>query len=195
MKLVDFSRTGPRANYCDADVYWTLRALKDMGRTGRSDLARELGMGEGSIRSVIKKLKEVGLISLFQTGTRITEGGIAFLDALPVIPVEIELDDEIVKDEYHQAVVVKGVADKVMIGAEQRDAAIRAGGTGCVTIVYSENGLMIPPDWNLDERSPTSSTRIRALNVMEKGDVIIIGSAKNMHEARNAAMTAALELL
>ncbi len=194
MKLVDFSKTGPRANYCDADVYWTLWALKDMGRTGRSELAKALGVGEGSIRGVIKKLREVELISLFQTGTRITESGIAFLDALPLIPVDVELDD-MVKGDYHQAVVVKGVADKVMIGSEQRDAAIRAGGTGCITIVYSKDGLMIPPDWNLDEKSPAFAMRIRGLNVMEVGDVIIIGSAKNMHEAKNAAMTAALELL
>ena len=194
MKLVDFPRTGPRPNYCDADVYWTLWTLKDMGRMGRSELSVKLGMGEGSTRSVIKKLREANLVSLYQTGTRINECGLAFLKALPLTPVDVDVRD-IVQDEYYQAVVVKGVADKVMIGAEQRDVAIRAGGTGCITIVYSKEGLMIPPDWNLDERSKVTAVRIRALHIMEENDVLVIGSAKNPHEARNAAVTVALELL
>lgn len=194
MRLVDFSKTGPRSNYCDADVYWTLWALKDMGRTGRLELSKEVGMGEGSTRSVIKKLREAGLVTLFQTGTLISESGFAFLKALPATPVEIDLED-VVEDDCYQAVVVKGVADKVDTGSEQRDIAIRAGGTGCITVVCSKDGLMLPPDWNPDERSTTILTRVRSLDIMEENDVMIVGSANNMHDAKNAAMTVALELL
>lgn len=194
MKFVDFPRTGPRPNYCDADIYWMLRILCDRGRMGRAELSEVLEMGEGSIRSVIRKLREAGLISLFQTGTRINGSGIAFLNALPVIPADVNPGD-IVLGECNQAVIVKNAADRISIGSEQRDAAIRAGGTGCTTVIYSDGKLMMPPDWNLDENSPDVASSIRSLDLMEENDVLIIGSAKNIHDARNASVTAALELI
>lgn len=54
---------------------------------------------------------------------------------------------------------------------------------------------MIPPDWNLDERSPASAKRIRELKIMENGDALIIGNADDRHGAINAAVNAAFELI
>ncbi len=194
MKFVDFPKTDPRPNCCDADFYWMLRLLCDRGRTGRAKLSEVLGMGEGSIRSVIRKLKEAGLISLFQTGMFISGAGTDFLNALSIIPIDI-IAEEIVLSKYSQAVVVKNVGNRITIGSEQRDVAIRAGGTDCITIVCSDGKLMTPPDWNLDEKTPTVAQEIRSLDVIEENDVIIIGSAKNIHDARNASVTAASELI
>lgn len=194
MRLVDFPKTGPRPNYCDADVYWALKILSERGRTGRAELSDALEMGEGSIRSIIKKLRETELISLFQTGMCINSTGTDFLNTLPIVPIDIEAE-EIVLSEFSQAVVVKNVGNRITIGSEQRDAAIRAGGTGCITIVCSDGKLMMPPDWNLDEKSPTVAQEIRSLGIIEENDVVIIGSAKNIHDARNASVTAALELI
>ncbi len=194
MKLVDFPKTGPRPNYCDADIYWALRILSERGRTGRAELSDTLEMGEGSIRSIIKKLRETKLISLFQTGMYISGAGTDFLNALPIIPIDIKAE-EIVQSEFSQAVIVKNVGNRITIGSEQRDAAIRAGGTACITIVCSDGKLMMPPDWNLDEKTPTVAQEIRSLDIIEENDVIIIGNAKNIHDARNASVTAALELI
>ena len=55
-----------------------------------------------------------------------------------------------------QGVLVLGGAEKVVNGMEQRDAGIKVGADGCTTIVIRDGVLMIPPDWNMDEKTPFS---------------------------------------
>lgn len=91
--------------------------------------------------------------------------------------------------------MVKGAGDRITSGQAQRDAGIRTGSEGCTTLVYRDGKLMIPPDWNLDSEDPMTAIRIRKVKEFEPGDAAIIGCGKSMRMARNAAVTAALELI
>jgi len=185
---------GPMFRFNDASIYWALHLLSDGRRVGRKKLAEVVGIGEGSMRRIIDTLKERNLILVKQTGITITKAGQAFLSQIPIRVVDVELGESAV-GEYSQGVLVMGVAEKVHNGMQQRDAGIKVGATGCTTVVIRDGTLMIPPDWNIDEKNPDLAYRIRKGTGITQNDVIIVGSADKRHLAVEAAINAAFELI
>ena len=191
MKIIDEPQFGPMFRFNDANVYWSLHLLSDGRRMGRKRLADEVGVGEGSMRRIIDTLKEWDFINIKQTGITITKAGLSFLDQLPLRPVSIFVEGS-VAGAYQQGVLVLGGADKVVNGMEQRDAGIKVGADGCTTIVIRDGVLMIPPDWNMDEKTPELAYKIRKEIGMTQSDALIIGGGETQALATEAAITAAL---
>ncbi len=193
MKIIDAPQFGPMFRFNDANVYWTMYLLSDGKRIGRKRLADEVGIGEGSMRRILDTLQEWEYISIKQTGITITKSGQNFLDQIPIQPVDIHLDGSVLGSEQ-QGVVVKGVANKVNNGMEQRDAGIKVGAEGCTTIVYRDGKLCIPPDWDLDIQNPDVAKKIRDDYGMKEDDALIVGGGSTKTSAVIAAVSAALEL-
>ena len=193
MKIIDEPQYGPMFRFNDANVYWALYVLSDGKRMGRKRLAEEVGVGEGSMRRIIDTLKEWGFILIKQTGITITKAGQAFLNQLPIRPVSVNLGEAVV-GEYQQAVLVLGAANKVVNGMEQRDMGIKVGGAGCTTIVIRDGNLMVPPDWNIDEKDPELAYKIRKDSGITQSDALVVGGADSRTSAVEAAITAALSM-
>lgn len=193
MKIIDEPQFGPMFRFNDANVYWSLHLLSDGRRMGRKRLADEVGVGEGSMRRIIDTLKEWDFINIKQTGITITKAGLSFLDQLPLRPVNIFVEGS-VAGACQQGVLVLGGADKVVNGMEQRDAGIKVGADGCTTIVIRDGILMIPPDWNMDEKTPELAYKIRKEIGMTQSDALIIGGGETQALATEAAITAALQM-
>ena len=193
MRIIDTPQYGPMFRFTDANVYWALYVLSDGKRMGRKRLAEEIGVGEGSMRRILETLRQWEMITIKQTGITITRSGLGFLSEIPVRVVDIDLKDAIVGD-YSQAVVVYGVGKKIENGMQQRDAGIKAGATGCTTLVIRNGVLTVPPDWNMDEKNPAVAARVREVTNITEDDAIIVGSAYDQHTAIVAALTAAFEL-
>ena len=193
MKIIDEPQFGPMFRFNDANVYWALHVLSDGRRMGRKRLAEEVGVGEGSMRRIIDTLKEWDFIQIKQTGITITKAGPAFLSQLPIRPGDIYVEGS-VGGTFQQAVLVLGAADKVNNGMEQRDVGIKVGGDGCTTIVIRDGNLLIPPDWNLDERSPDVAYKIRKDTGITQSDALIIGGGDTKTSAVEAAVAAALNM-
>ena len=193
MRIIDTPQYGPMFRFTDANVYWALYILSDGKRMGRKRLSDEIGVGEGSMRRILETLRQWEMITIKQTGITITRSGLGFLSEIPVRVVDIDLKDAIVGD-YSQAVVVYGVGKKIENGMQQRDAGIKAGATGCTTLVIRNGALTIPPDWNMDEKNPAVAARVREITNITEDDAIIVGSAYDKHTAIVAALTAAFEL-
>ena len=193
MKIIDEPQYGPMFRFNDANVYWALYILSDGKRMGRKRLAEEVGVGEGSMRRIIDTLKEWGFILIKQTGITITKAGQAFLNQLPIRPVSVNLGEAVV-GEYQQAVLVLGAANKVVNGMEQRDMGIKVGGAGCTTIVIRDGNLMVPPDWNIDEKDPELAYKIRKDSGITQSDALVVGGADSRTSAVEAAVTAALSM-
>lgn len=191
MKIIDEPQFGPMFRFNDANVYWSLHLLSDGRRMGRKRLADEVGVGEGSMRRIIDTLKEWDFINIKQTGITITKAGLSFLEQLPLRPVNIFVEGS-VAGLCQQGVLVLGGADKVVNGMEQRDAGIKVGADGCTTIVIRDGVLMIPPDWNMDEKTPELAYKIRKEIGMTQSDALIIGGGETQALATEAAITAAL---
>ena len=193
MKIIDEPQFGPMFRFNDANVYWSLYILSDGRRMGRKRLAEEVGVGEGSMRRIIDTLKEWEFITIKQTGITITKAGLAFLNQIPIRPVDVYVEGSVVGD-YQQGVLVLGGANKVNNGMEQRDIGIKVGATGCTTIVIRGGALLIPPDWNLDERNPEVAYKIRKDTGITQSDALIIGGGSSKTIATEAAVAAALEM-
>ena len=191
MKIIDEPQFGPMFRFNDANVYWALHILSDGRRMGRKRLADEVGVGEGSMRRIIDTLKEWDFINIKQTGITITKAGLSFLEQIPIKPVDIFVEGS-VAGACQQGVLVLGGADKVVNGMEQRDAGIKVGADGCTTIVIRDGALMIPPDWNMDEKTPELAYKIRKEIGLTQSDALIIGGGANQTVATEAALTAAL---
>ncbi len=193
MKIIDAPQFGPMFRFNDANVYWTMYILSNGKRIGRKRLADEVGIGEGSMRRILDTLQDWDYISIKQTGIMITKAGQTFLNQIPIQPVDIFLEGSVIGQEQ-QGVIVKGVANKVNNGMEQRDAGIKVGAEGCTTIVYRDGALCIPPDWNLDTERPDVAKKIRDEYGMKPEDAMIIAGGNTKQSAIVAAVSAALEL-
>lgn len=193
MKIIDEPQYGPMFRFNDANVYWALYVLSDGRRMGRKRLAEEVGVGEGSMRRIIDTLKDWDFILIKQTGITITKAGQAFLNQLPIRPVNINVGEAVV-GKCQQAVLVLGAANKVVNGMEQRDMGIKVGGAGCTTIVIRDGNLMVPPDWNIDEKDPELAYKIRKESGITQSDALVVGGADTQTSAIEAAVTAALSM-
>jgi len=194
MKIMDVPQFGPMFRFSDANIYWALHLLSDGRRVGRKKLSEMVGIGEGSMRRIIDTLKDWNFITVKQTGITITRAGQTFLTQIPIRVVDVELGESTVGD-YSQSILVLGVSDRIYNGMQQRDAGIKVGATGCTTVVIRDGVLMIPPDWNIDERNPELAYKIRKETSITQNDVIIVGSADTKILAIEAAINAAFELV
>ncbi len=194
MKIMDIPAFGPMFRFTDANVYYSLYLLADGKRLGRKKLAELVGVGEGSMRRILEKFRDWNFVSIKQTGISITKAGLVFLDQLPLRLIDVDLGQSVMGD-FSQGVIVYGVSSKIVNGMQQRDAGIKAGAEGCTTLVIREGKLMIPPDWNMDEKTPELAYKIRKESGITEDDAIIVGSGKSKIVAIEAALNAAFELI
>lgn len=178
-------------------VFKALQLVKSRGHISRDLLSKELGLGEGSIRTLMRHLQMNNMIKATNAGTTMTQKGEALLlELLSSIPTEMNLPKcSIALGKFNYVVLLKQHSHAIKSGVEQRDAAIKIGAKGATTLLFKQNKFVMPSSTNYDslQKEPKiSKLLIRMLNP-EEGDAIIIGS-DDMHEKRSefAAKSAAL---
>ncbi|MFP4169891.1 MAG: DUF4443 domain-containing protein [Methanomassiliicoccales archaeon] len=194
MKLIDLRRYGPVHRFGDHHIYRALRALSNGRRRGRKSLADSVGLGEGSMRTILEYLRDKEFVEVKQTGVRITPYGQGFLKELPIRMERVDLPG-LSLGERSVAVKVKASADYVFSGVKQRDEAIKAGADGATTVMVVGGRLIMPPSYDLDDEQPEDASILREIFDLDEGDVIIIGTAREWEGAENGALAAALDLL
>ena len=178
-------------------VFKALQLVKSRGHISRDLLSKELGLGEGSIRTLMRHLQMNNMIKATNAGTTMTQKGEALLlELLSSISTEMKLPKcSIALGKFNYVVLLKQHSHAIKSGVEQRDAAIKIGAKGATTLLFKQNKFVMPSNTNYDslQKEPKiSKLLIRTLNP-EEGDAIIIGS-DDMHEKRSefAAKSAAL---
>jgi hypothetical protein len=194
MKLLDLPKYGPVHRFADYHVYRTLLLLSDGRRRGRKSLADSVNIGEGSMRTIIEFLRDKGYVDVKQTGIKISTKGMEFVRNLPIRMERLDPSDISIAMR-NVAVLVKNRADRVTLGIEQRDAAIKAGAEGATTVVVKGGKLLVPPDYLLDKEKPEIAKGLRKLLSPGEGDIVIIGAAQEYDRAEDGALAAAFALL
>lgn len=192
--LLENQNGGPKGRFSDADVFFLLDRIRNGERIGRMRLADYVGIGEGSIRSLLTLLEDNSIISISKAGVMITPYGTELLNALGIRSVDINLPGYVL-GTFQQGIIINNAVDKVFNGIEQRNCGIRAGGDGCTTWAMEDDTIYMLPDWNVDVESPEMAKIIRDKTEMKNGDVLIIGGGQDPHLAMMAAGSAALELV
>ena len=70
-------------------LVYTMMVLRGGARTSRHLLAERLDLGEGSMRSVIRQLRGLGMIDVSRRGVSLTAAGESFLDDLGLLFIPV----------------------------------------------------------------------------------------------------------
>lgn len=187
---------------------------------GRYRLQKELLIGSGTARSLIKKLNEtINFIRVLtdenkRKGHILTKNGFDFLKKLKQKIPLIEggepsiLKDIIIKPEGNNIFfcLVRDAIEKISNGIEQRDAAIKIGGVGATCLLFDGTNLIFPSlslDHDEKEQMRVDDNILEYIftlinkknSLLKENDVIIIGLGGNPEKARLAALNAALTIL
>ena len=186
---------------------------------GRYRLERELSIGSGTAKSLIKKLnKKVNYITVFEDNIRkghvLTTMGKEFLTRFKKkIPFLLKgkmsiLKDIVIESKNSSVYIcqVKNGAEKISNGIAQRDAAIKVDGKGASCIVFNGKDFVFKLGSTSEEDKKYMKVNEEVQNYfrkiieeansnLEKNDVIILGLGDRSEIARLAALNAALTLI
>jgi len=161
-------------------------------------MSKELELGEGTTRTLLKHLKKGGLIEGSRRGITFSEyGKKLFSNLRSKISEGIDVPNSpLTVGPFNIAVLVRDMAHGVRRGVEQRDTAIKAGALGATTLIFSRSKLVMPSSEE-DVFKGISSIHDMLVSKLDpkENDVILIGSGENKKLAEIGAKMAALELL
>ena len=196
LKILNTSVHG--LSYGDGEIMFVMEklavALLEGRKMARRSISMETGIGEGTVRTILGRLDAMGLLDIEHQGVTLSTTGSEFLKRIGVKLMDLEHTSSAI-GTYQVSVLLRGKAHMIDKGVEQRDSGLKGGGDGCTTIVCKDGELILPPDWNIDEKSPDMASRIRSYGIAD-GDVVLIGGSNTgVREAANAANNAVLELM
>ncbi len=196
MQLLKGRALGARPLYTE---YHVRKALDLISKAsfGRGMLGKELGLGEGSARTVVKILKSGGLIKTSKKGCELTKKGKVLLKKLQRRIIKIsEIEARGLMGEHAVAVLVRNAASKVKHGVEQRDAAIMAGAAGATTIIYRGGKLHAPAiGEDFEKDYPQLAKKLLSIPELRNNDAIVVGYADEETFAERGAEAAAHTLI
>ncbi len=180
-------------------------ALMMIGREqplGRYELRDRMSVGEGSTRTLLKRLSEADYITAEgKQGQKLTKKGQGLFEQFSeAVPVGLLLDlGGLVVHSHSFANLVKGKAHIIKDGIRQRDEAIIQGGgygkAGATTLIQKNGVLLMPPDdFNILLEYETEALLIMESLRLEDNDAVVIGSAEDANLAREVSMAAVMTL-
>lgn len=188
---------GRLPSFAEAHVVMALEEISNAGTVGRFKLSKDLQLGEGETRTLVRHLKKEGLVEISRSGISLSPAGRKLLSSLrTILSEQVEIPSSpLTVGRFNVAVQVKGMKNSVRYGLEQRDAAITAGAKGATTLVFTQDRLAMPGTGEV--LAETSYSIVAALSKLslKEGDVILIGSGDEKFKAEIGVKTAALELL
>lgn len=195
-KVSHQSATSRRLSFGIGHIFKALQLAKLNGHISRDLLRKELSLGEGSIKTLVKHLKITNMIMTSNAGTILTKRGEKLISQILLcIPKETVIPkSSITVGKFNYVVLVKNIANSIHSGIEQRDIAIKSGAMGATTLIFKDGKFLISgTNFNaLVEELYVQKTLIKNLHP-DDNDVIIIGSDNhNKQYAEIAAKNAAL---
>jgi len=189
---------GRAPHFIEPHLVKALKSIDAEGPVGRAKLSRTLGLGEGTIRTLIKHLENERLIETSRPGITLTKQGKKLASNLQLRISEAAdfPKSSLTVGSFNMVILVKNAADAIKGGLEQRDAAIKVGAQGATTLIFKRGKLSMPL---VREDVFTEAPAVREALISkfkpEENDVVIIGSANDKLTAEFGAIAAALETL
>jgi predicted transcriptional regulator len=197
-ELTSRREIGPAPTFGEIHVMEVIELLGSESPVGRFKLSQRLKIGEGSARTILKHLRVKGLVEGTRKGYMLTKKGMkiyGFLREHIYGPLELP-QTNLAFGEYNVAFLVRKAAGAVRMGLEQRDAAVRAGSLGALTLVYKGGKLTMP---GVEEGYGEDLSKVQKLLSEKIGlredDVVVIGVGRSKRSAELGAKAALLETL
>jgi len=199
LKLATAGGRGPRPSFAESHFLLAFMTIGDSGMIGRQALAREAGIGEGAVRTVLKKLRDGQYAQVNASGCHLTTRGKAAYSLLrrklsPFVPAD---NSRFTVGSRQAAIRVKGGARRLGSGIEQRDSAILVGAAGATTYAIKGSKFTIPGgSVDCEKEFPSRAWKLLRKEVAPKdGDAVILCGAEDGITAKLGALSAALTLL
>jgi hypothetical protein len=199
MELAEARAQGPSPSFGAPQFVLAFLAIGSSGTVGRAALAKKAGLGEGAVRTVLKRLRAGGYAEADASGCHLTESGTRVYRTL-----ERELKGPILVHgsrltvgRIQAALSIRGGGRLVMNGIEQRDSAVKAGASGATTYVMKGRAFTIPGgsrDCEADFPSPAWDDLRGQLRPRE-GDAVVLCGSSDEATATLGALSAALTLI
>jgi predicted transcriptional regulator len=170
---------------------------KESKGIGRYRIRKEINLGEGSIKTLLNRLKEENIIKVDknrQKGHIITKTGkkiiqdIEKLISYPQDLVNKENKFVVGKIAYYSIVDQQYIKRNLGSSIDQRDEAIKIGGTGATCVTYDGNQQFEFSD-GVSINLPIEQKQLK------KGDILIIGAGDSKGDAILATFAAAISIL
>jgi len=181
---------GNISNYSRYDVIRCFLAIKD--NPSRQSLTKKLEIGEGTIRTILDKLKEKGLIESRYQGHIFTEKGkMKYKSISDVIEIKNNVRIDVYKEKKlkNTAILLK-TKNKIKFDIFQRDVAIKNGADSCLIFDYQKGKLNLPllkMDVGFDSLKKEFD--------MNENNILIVTFSKENRWTEIAALAVAEELL
>ncbi len=185
-------KTAPRRtpDFTAAHLLYALSLLRE-NRIGRKQLAENLRVGEGTVRTILSRLSDDMLIEISRPGVSLSPDGVFFLESIETrLTWGVFPATDLTVSEYNLFVLIRNAADRVRYGLEQRDQALIHGAVGATTLVRSGN-LWILPGTGEEVTLDITEKELAP----EDGDVFVIGTGVDSFSAALGAFSAALHLV
>jgi len=188
---------GPNTTFTVFHIYYALELMSERS-IGRNKLAEKLNVGEGAVRTIIRRLVEADLITTSKSGCILTGKGMHIWRQLEeAFPQRMEVPQTILtSSNFNFGFLVKNCGHKVKSGIDQRDAAIIAGARRCLVIVRQGGHLRIDGvSENVETQFPEATKAILGVLKPEENDVIVVAGGDSLLKAKRGAFAAAWTLL
>jgi hypothetical protein len=199
LRLAEGRPKGPSPTFQRAHIFLAFLTIGNDGTIGRQALADRSGLGDGAIRTVLKKLREGGYADANASGSHLTRDGQKVYAKLmtqlsTVAPLE---DTNLTMGSAQAALCVRNAGKGVGSGIEQRDSAIGLGAKGATTYVIKGGKFTVPGGSSDCEKDfPSEAWEvIRAELKPQNGDAVILCGAETTTLATLGALAAVLTLV
>jgi hypothetical protein len=190
---------GPSPTFERAHLLLAFLTIGESRTIGRHSLAVRAGLGEGAVRTVLKRLREEGFADADASGCHLTRGGQMAYSSLTkkLSPMAAIEGSRLTMGEAQVAVSVRGAGNAVKRGIEQRDSAIGVGAAGATTYVVRGSRFTIPGGSDDCEKDFPSRawTALRKQLKPKDGDAVILCGSNREETAMLGVLSAALTLL
>lgn len=174
------------------DVLMFLSLLKERRKISRKEISENLSIGEGSTRTMLRKLSEMRIVEITPRGVIFSEKGKKLWEEIRrKLRIFRNLScGDLTVGKFNFGILLKDSSHLITNGLEQRDAGVFAGGDGATTIVFRDGRVEIAGMGYEREAEEV----MRGLNA-EEGDVLIIGTGRDERRAEKAAWAAAYTVI
>lgn len=190
---------GPSPGFAGEHAVFIFLIIGEEEPVSRQALATKTGLGEGSVRTILRKLRREGLVTADSTGCHLTGSGKRLFGS-----VNSKLSSPLVLGKSpltvgasQTAVLVRGASSLVGNGIEQRDSTVKLGASGATTYVVKGRRFSIPGGSEDCERDFPDNiwAVLRGKLKPHSKDVIVVCGAKSQTTATLGALAAALTLV
>ncbi len=199
MRLAEARAPGPSPSFDRAQFLFTFLTIGSSGTIGRAALAKQAGLGEGAVRTVLKKLRSSGYADVNASGCHLTAAGAgAYASVKRRLSGPLSFHQTgLAVGRFQAGLAIREGGRLVRGGLEQRDSAVRAGAAGATTYVIKGGRFTVPggsSDCEADFPGPVWK-ELRSKLGPRNGDAVVLCGSSEEKTATLGAISAALTLL